>query len=77
MHPCIIGQMSITDEITRFEAQVKADGLRIGDVLASAGVDRSTWTRWKAGTTKPLLDKWRAVEAAAASLRSPKLEKAS
>lgn len=70
MHPCIMALMNIVDEITRFEEQAKADGLRIGDVLASAKVDRSTWTRWKAGTTTPLLDKWRAVEAAAAALRS-------
>lgn len=65
-----IRPMSIVDEITKFEESAKASGLQIGDVLEAAGVDRSTWTRWKSGKTKPLLESWRSVEAAAAYLRA-------
>lgn len=56
--------MSTIDEVVAFEAKIKSNGLRVDDVLRKAGIDRSTWTRWKAGTTVPRLDNWRSIEKA-------------
>lgn len=38
-------------------------GLSIEDMCKRAGIDRSTWTRWKNGRD-PMLSKWEAVQAA-------------
>lgn len=57
-------RMSTSDEVEALEAKIKSRGLRVDDVLRRAGIDRSTWTRWKAGTTVPRLDNWRALEKA-------------
>ena len=60
--------MSTIDEVLAFEAEIKNSGLRVDDVLRQAGIDRSTWTRWKAGTTVPRLDNWRSMERAVEAL---------
>lgn len=60
--------MSTADEIAQFEKSVQDRGLRIADVLRTAEIDRSMWTRWKNGTTVPRLDNWRAMERAAETL---------
>lgn len=44
--------MSLKDDITALETELKAAGVSIGAVLGAAGVDRSSWTRWKGGTVK-------------------------
>lgn len=60
--------MATKDEVTAFEDQVNAAGLKIAAVLREAGIDRSLWTRWKNGTVEPRLVSWRALEAAAEKL---------
>jgi predicted transcriptional regulator len=60
--------MDTAEEVIAFEKRVREQGLSLGDVLRMACVDRSTWTRWKSGTTTPRLDNWRAVERAADAL---------
>lgn len=62
--------MSTAAEIIEFEKKASDDGLVIADILREANIDRSMWTRWKGGVTVPRLDNWRAVEKAAAALRS-------
>lgn len=39
----------VSEWIARVEAQVKVDGSSVAAVLRAAGVNRSTWSRWKAG----------------------------
>lgn len=65
MHNCICSQvMDIPKRISEIEDQLQDAKIKIGDVLYRARVDRSTWTRWKAGTVSPTISKWNAVELA-------------
>jgi len=68
--------MNTQDEVLAFQERIKNLDLRVDDVLRRAGVDRSTWTRWKAGTTVPRLDTWRAMERAVEDLLSENIEAA-
>lgn len=56
--------MSIPAEISEIVARAEKAGVRLADVLRAAEVDRSTWSRWRAGITTPRLDNWRAVNVA-------------
>lgn len=56
--------MDITAEINDIEAAARQRGESIQSVLDRAGLDRSTWTRWKSGATKPRLESWMAVKTA-------------
>lgn len=59
--------MTLSDEITSLEASLKASGRSIADVLAEAGVNRSTWTRWKNGDVRGArYDTFQRVKTAAA-----------
>lgn len=60
--------MSTIDEILALEKAARAAGFRVADILRAAGVDRSTWTRWRKGVTSPRLDNWKAVNKAVADL---------
>lgn len=60
--------MSTTEEILALEKQARSAGFRVADILRAAGVDRSTWTRWRNGVTSPRLDNWKAVNKAVADL---------
>lgn len=44
--------MTLADETKTIEATLRDAGIGLEDVLAHAGVDRSTWTRWKNGAVK-------------------------
>lgn len=44
--------MTLSDEIQGIEAEIKSRGRSIADVLTQAGVNRSTWTRWKNGEVR-------------------------
>ena len=59
-------RMDIPAEIIEIEETARKQGEGIQAVLDRAGIDRSTWTRWKAGTTKPRLESWLAVKVALA-----------
>ena len=53
--------MTTTQDI---EARAQREGLPIADVLATAGVNRSTWWRWKKGRFQPRADTVDRIEAA-------------
>jgi hypothetical protein len=59
--------MAFADELADLKRDLKEAHIPVDDVLAIAGVNRSTWTRW-GGTHTPRLDRWDDVKAAAASL---------
>lgn len=44
--------MTLSDEAKAIETTLRDAGVRLADVLYAAGVDRSTWTRWKSGKSK-------------------------
>lgn len=51
--------------IREIEAALGRARSNVPKLLAAAGVNRSTWTRWRAGETEPTMAKWRAVTDAA------------
>jgi hypothetical protein len=53
--------MTTTQDI---EARAQREGLPIADVLATAGVNRSTWWRWKTGRFQPRAETVDRIEAA-------------
>lgn len=54
--------IDVPSEARSIERRLKDAGIGIAPVLAAAGLDRSTWTRWKAGTFKPRLESWVAMQ---------------
>lgn len=44
--------MSLQVEVAEIEAALGQASVSLDDVLAKAGVNRSTWTRWKNGAVK-------------------------
>ena len=62
------GIMQIASQILDIETRLKAQRITLGVVLTEAGIDRSTWTRWRSGATRPRLDTWMAAQAAAQRL---------
>lgn len=53
--------MNAQFDISAAEARIKAAGITIEDFCRTAGVSRSTWQRWKAGATRPMLATWEKV----------------
>jgi len=53
--------MTTTQDI---EARAERKGLPLADVLATAGVNRSTWWRWKTGRFQPRAETVERIEAA-------------
>lgn len=70
--------MDIGQSIETYERDLKARGLSLNYVLERAGVDRSTWTRWKGIPSKepqlPSLSKWQAVEREMNKVLTPDME---
>jgi hypothetical protein len=60
----------IPDLARKLEADLKAAGIPIESVLKAAQTDRSTWTRWKAGTMQPRFSSWERVQCTAEHLLS-------
>jgi hypothetical protein len=59
--------MAFADELASLKQALKNARIPVDDVLAIAGVNRSTWTRW--GTHHaPRIDRWDNVKAAARQL---------
>ncbi len=56
------------DEVTEIERKLKEANVPLSVLLGAAGIDRSTWTRWRAKTTIPRLDRWEGTKAAAARI---------
>mgnify|MGYP001162867656 CR=1 FL=1 len=44
--------MTLSDEITDLEQALRAASVPLDSVIESAGINRSTWTRWKSGSVK-------------------------
>ena len=59
--------MSAIQEIVAIEAAAKRADLAMGEILRDAGVNPSTWWRWKRGKVDPGLSLFRRVEAALAA----------
>lgn len=59
--------MAFSDELADLKRALKEARIPVDDVLAVAGVNRSSWTRW-GGNQVPRLDRWNDVKAAAERL---------
>lgn len=57
--------MNLRPDILQIEAKLKAAGIPLRELLSAAEIDRSTWTRWRAGTNGATLTNWNAVQGAA------------
>lgn len=57
--------MSFISKIAAIEAALAAKKIAVSAFCAEARIDRSTWQRWKAGTTLPNGRTWLQVEEAA------------
>lgn len=44
--------MTLAHEITDLETALREAGVALDGVLLSAGINRSTWTRWKNGSVQ-------------------------
>lgn len=55
-------------DIPKIEAGLTAAGISIDDFCREAGIDRSTWTRWRSFVVTPGLGKWLDAVAAFQSL---------
>lgn len=51
-------------DIPRMEDALTEAGSSVDSLCETADVNRSTWTRWKSGVSKPLWAKWEDVCAA-------------
>ncbi len=60
--------MAFTDELSSLKQDLASADVSIADVLARAGVDRSTWTRWNNGASRPRFETWAAVRASAENM---------
>jgi hypothetical protein len=60
--------MTFSQEIAGIEARLTAAGKTIGDLCEAAAINRTTWTRWKAGLVSPRLTTWNAVQSATEKL---------
>lgn len=72
--------MDSSEMIRDLEAQARAKGLSISDVCQEAGVARSTFTRWKAGSHEPNMRTFQKISeaiAAAPKLAPPEFQEAS
>lgn len=60
--------MAFKEQVTSLEAEISGAGVTVDAVLTKAGLDRATWTRWKAGTFSPRMTNWLKVQEAAREL---------
>lgn len=60
--------MEIKAEIMRMEGGLAKAGATARALCDRAGVNQSTWTRWKSGATAPNLSTWGRVQSAYAEL---------
>lgn len=60
----IAPMIDLAEVIRQIEARAKRRGVDIESVLDAAGVHRSTWNRWRAGTHFPQLRKLQGIERA-------------
>jgi predicted transcriptional regulator len=53
--------MAVSEEMAQIEASLSSAGLTVKALCATAGVNQSTWTRWKAGSNEPNMATWAKV----------------
>ena len=53
--------MAVKSEITEMEGQLSEAGQTVKALCEAAGVNPSTWTRWKAGSHAPNMATWQKV----------------
>jgi len=53
--------MAVATEIAEMESQLSCAGLTVKALCEDAGVNPSTWTRWKAGSHAPNMTTWQKV----------------
>ncbi len=56
--------MQLAAQSASMEERLRANRVSLAVVLSEAGIDRSTWTRWRSGATRPRLDTWMAAQSA-------------
>lgn len=56
--------MAVSSEMAEMEAQLAASGQTVKALCIAAGVNQSTWTRWKSGLTTPNMATWGKVREA-------------
>lgn len=56
--------MILSDEIAKIERGLSERGLTVKALCEAAGIDQSTWTRWKGGSNAPMMHTWQRVCAA-------------
>ena len=56
--------MAVESEIAEMESQLSSAGLTVKALCEDAGVNPSTWTRWKAGSHTPNMATWQKVREA-------------
>jgi hypothetical protein len=50
--------MDLKLEIETIERRLALGGVPMADFFRNTSINRSTWTRWRAGSTVPRLDNW-------------------
>lgn len=56
--------INLTDTLAAIERRATERGIEMSDVLATAGIHRTTWERWRAGSHLPSMRKLMAVQQA-------------
>lgn len=51
----------IVNTVAEAESLAKERRIPVDDLIKAAGVDRSTWSRWRTGATTPRWKHWRGV----------------
>lgn len=54
--------MNIQNQISEIEERAKGFGLSINELCKRAGIDRSTFTKWKSGKSKPNMETYTSIQ---------------
>lgn len=54
--------MEQAEQIASIEARLAAAGISVSEVCRRAGIDRTTWHRWKHAGDRPRSGTWKRVE---------------
>lgn len=53
--------VTLSAEIANIERRLGGQGVTVKRLCDAAGIDQSTWSRWKAGSTNPNMATWMRV----------------
>lgn len=71
MHPLGL-TMEHPDDIPQMEVTLKRLGVPVSRLCENAGINQSTWGRWKRGVVQPNFTSWNSVVAAYQAILSQK-----